>query len=111
MTSRERVKRSINFHNPDRCPMSLPEPYPNDICGTGITEDPEWKPWRTWEMEDCKQWEDEWHNVWKCLPNTTRGQVIGGVIKDWSEVESYRMPRMDLPLRYEHAKKTFAEEH
>ena len=42
-----------------------------------------------------KQWEDEWHNVWKCLPNTTRGEVIEGVIKDWSEVETYEMPRMD----------------
>ena len=109
MTSRERVKRCIDFEGPDRCPMSLPAPYPNDFCSVGITADPEWKPWRTWEFEDCKQWEDEWHNVWKCLPNTTRGEVIEGVIKDWSEIEDYRMPRMDLPLRYEHPRKVFAE--
>ena len=46
MTSRERVKRCINFENPDRCPMSLPAPYPHDFCGAGISADPDWKPWR-----------------------------------------------------------------
>ncbi len=110
MTSRERVKRCLTFTNPDRCPMSFPAPYPNDFCGSGITADPEWKPWRTWDLPDgVRQWEDEWHNVWKCLPNTTRGEVIEGVIKDWAEIETYQMPRMALPVRYEHAAKKFAE--
>ncbi len=110
MTSRERVKRCLTFTNPDRCPMSFPAPYQNDFCGSGITADPEWKPWRTWDLPDgVRQWEDEWHNVWKCLPNTTRGEVIEGVIKDWAEITSYKMPRMDLSVRYEHAAEKFAE--
>ena len=108
MTSRERVKRCITYTNPDRCPMSLPAPHPNDICGVGFAADPDWKPWRMWECEGYRQWEDEWHNVWKCLPNTKQGEVIEGVIKDWSEVESYQMPRMDLPVRYEKARADFA---
>lgn len=107
MTSRERVKRCINYQNPDRCPMQLPKV--GDLVGAHITADPEWKPWRTWEFEDCKQWEDEWHNVWKCLPNTTRGEVIEGVIKDWSELETYQMPRLDLSERYGNARKVFAD--
>ena len=107
MTGRERVKRCITFQNPDRCPMRLPDPYPNDICSSGTSGDPEWKPWRTWDYEDCKQWEDEWRNVWKCLPNTTRGEVIEGVIKDWSEVHTYQMPRMDLPSRYDRPREVF----
>ena len=77
--------------------MSFPAPHPHDFCGAGMTADPEWKPYRTWEFEDCKQWEDEWHNVWKCLPNTSRGEVIEGVIKEWSDLDNYKMPRMDLP--------------
>ena len=108
MTSRERVKRSLNYQNPDRCPLSMPD-YPNDMCGAGITEDPDWKPYRTWEVEDGWQREDEWHNVWRCLSNTTRGEVIEGAIKDWSELRDYKMPRMDLPSRYEHARKVFAD--
>lgn len=89
--------------------MILKPPYASDVIFGGITDDPEWRPYRTWEFEDCRQWEDEWHNVWKCLPNTTRGEVIEGAIKDWSELDSYQMPRMDLPERYVHASKTFAE--
>lgn len=109
MTSRERVRRSITYTNPDRCPMSLPAPYPNDICSGGFTPDPDWKPYRTWELPDgVRQWEDEWHNIWKCLPNTTAGEVIEGVIKDWSEVEDYTMPRFDLPGRYEKARANFS---
>lgn len=109
MTSRERVKRCLYYQNPDRCPMGLPAPYHSDIASAGTTPDPEWKPWRTWEFEDCKQWEDEWHNVWKCLPNTTRGEVIEGVIKDWSQVADYQMPRLDLPERYDKAREIFAQ--
>lgn len=108
MTGRERVKRCIEYKNPDRCPMSLPPPYPNDFCSAGITADPDWRPWRTWESTEFRQWEDEWHNVWKCLPNTSRGEVIEGVIKDWSDLDNYQMPRLDLPLRYEKARETFA---
>jgi uroporphyrinogen decarboxylase len=108
LTSRERVMRCINFEGPDRCPMSLPETYPNDFCSAGLTPDPEWKPWRTWHCEGFRQWEDEWHNVWKCLPNTTRGVVVEGVIKDWSDLDNYQMPRLDLPIRYEQARQIFA---
>jgi uroporphyrinogen decarboxylase len=108
VTSRERVKRCINYDRPDRCPMTLPEPYPNDISSAGISPDPEWKPWRTWESAEFRQWEDELHNVWKAFPNTTRGEVIEGVIKDWSEVETYQMPRLDLPLRYDKPREIFA---
>ena len=90
MTSRERVIRCINYQHPDRCPMILPEPYPRDVCFAEITQDPDWRPYRTWEFEDCRQWEDEWHNVWKCLPNTTRGEVIEGAIKDWADLGNYR---------------------
>ena len=109
MTSREIVKRCINYDNPIRCAMSLPAPHPNDFCGGGISADPDWKPWQTWDSPDFKQWEDEWHNVWKCLPNTTRGEVIEGVLKDWNDLPNYQMPRMDLPLRYDAPRQVFAE--
>lgn len=109
MNSREIVKRCINYNHPERCAMALPPPYPNDICGAGISADPEWRPWRTWDFPDFKQWEDEWHNVWKCLPNTTRGEVIEGVLKEWSDLEGYQMPRMDLPIRYSTARQLFAD--
>ena len=89
--------------------MILPEPYPRDAVFAEISADPDWRPYQTWEFEDCRQWEDEWHNVWKCLPNTTRGEVIEGAIKDWAELGGYAMPRMDMPARYEQARGRFAD--
>lgn len=91
--------------------MSLPAPYPNDIVIHGVGPDPEWKPSRTWDIPESegKQWEDEWGNVWKRFAITTGGEVIEGAIKDWSEVASYKMPRFDLPARYEAAAKCFEE--
>lgn len=110
MTSRERIKRAINYQNPDRCPMNLPDPFPNDIVSMGMSGDPDWKPSRTWDIPESegKIWEDEWGNVWKRFAITTGGEVIEGAIKDWSHLDSYAMPRFDLPVRYEKAKATFA---
>lgn len=109
MTSRERVMRCVTFSNPDAIPMSLPQPYPNDICGGGVDVDPDWKPNRTWEVEDGAQWEDEWHNVWRRFSNTTRGEVIEGALKDWADLDSYSCPRYDLESRYKKPKELFQE--
>lgn len=107
MTSRERVKRCISFEGPDRIPMSLPEPFPNDFAWIGQSADPNWKPSRTWVVEDGAQWEDEWGNVWKRFSNTTRGEVIEGAIKEWPDLDSYEFPTYDKQFRYEEAKKIF----
>lgn len=58
-------------------------------------------------MEDGAQWEDEWHNVWKRFGNTTRGEVIEGALKSWDSLDAYEFPRLDLPCRYDEAKKVF----
>lgn len=108
MTSRERVLRCLNFDNPDRIPMSLPDPFPNDFCGGGLSPDPDWKPYRTWEVEGGAQWEDEWHNVWRRFDTTRGGEVVEGALQDWSDLDSYVFPRFDLPSRYDDAGKVFA---
>ena len=107
MTGRERVIRCLSFTGPDRIPLSLPPPFPQDICGGPYLPDPDWKPYRTWEMENGAQWEDEWHNVWKRFGNTTRGEVIEGALKSWDGLDAYEFPRLDLPCRYDEAKKVF----
>ncbi len=109
MTSRERVIRCLTFSGPDRIPLMLPEPYPQDVCWGPLSPDPDWRPYRTWEMEDGAQWEDEWHNVWKRFSNTSRGEVIEGALKSWDQLDSYEFPRFDLPSRYEEAARLFEE--
>ncbi len=109
MTPRERVLRTLAFTGPDRPPCTFPAPYVNDLCGAGMSADPDWKPWRTYEtVNGLRQWEDEFHNVWRCLPNTTRGEVVQGALPDWADLDHYAMPRLDLEERYRQPAEVFA---
>ena len=109
MTSREIVLRTIHFQGPERIPMSLPDPYPKDVFSRGVSADPNWKPSRTFTPEQGAMWEDEWGNVWARLENFSKGEVVEGAIKDWSQLDGYRMPTYDDPSRYEAARAAFAE--
>ena len=109
MTSREIVLRTIRFERPERIAMSLPQPYPNDIAWRDITDDPNWKPSRTFAPEKGAMWEDEWGNVWARLDNFSKGQVVEGALRDWSQLADYRMPSVDDPARYQAAKAGFAK--
>lgn len=89
--------------------MRLPEPYPNDFVSVGTSDDPNWKPSRTFAPEQGAMWEDEWGNVWSRLDNFSKGEVVKGAIKDWSQLDDYHMPTYDDPARYQDARKKFAE--
>lgn len=110
MTSREIVKRSLDFTGPERIPMSFPDPYPNDFVGAGISppDDPTVNKWQLvenrWEMRD------EWGNIWGRLENFSKGEVIKGAIEDdWSLLDSYEFPKLELEERYEDARRIFSE--
>ena len=109
MSPREIVLRTIEFRNPERIALSLPEPYPDDIVWGGTSPDPEWKPSRTFPPEEGRKWEDEWGNVWAATTDFYQGEVVQGAIQDWSQLDRYRMPRFDDPKRYEKAAAGFAK--
>jgi len=109
MTPREIVLRTIRFQGPERIGLTLPAPYPHDIVSAGVSDDPEWKPTRTFHPEQGAMWEDEWGNVWARLDNFSKGEVVAGAIQDWSALDDYRMPAYDRASRYEKARATFAE--
>ncbi len=110
MTSREIVLRTIRFQRPARIAMSLPEPYPNDFLWSWVSDDLAWKPSRTFAPEKGAKWEDEWGNVWARLDNFSKGQVVEGALREWSQLDGYTMPRVDDPARYEDAAAVFAKE-
>ena len=109
MESREIVRRALSFAGAPRIPMTLPEPYPNDTVGAGANPDPDWQPARSWSVERGARWEDEWGNVWARLDDNVCGEVVEGALQDWSELDTYVMPTLDKPSRYEAARATFAE--
>lgn len=109
MTSKEIVKRALTFSGPERIPMGLPRPYPNDFVHVGTTPEPNTRatPWV--RKEDGWEMMDEWGNTWSRLENFSKGEVTKGVIQDdWKMLDSYSFPRYDLPERYERAKEVFA---
>jgi uroporphyrinogen decarboxylase len=108
MTPREIVLGTIRFEGPERIAMGLPHPYPNDFARAGISADPDWKPGRTFSPTSGAMWEDEWGNVWARLDNFSKGEVVEGAIKDWSQLDDYRMPTYDDPARYQQARAAFA---
>lgn len=110
MTSREIVFRTIEFREPERIALSLPEPHPNDIAWGNTSPDPEWRPKRTFPPEEGRKWEDEWGNVWAATTDFYQGEVAEGAIQDWSQLASYRMPTFDDPRRYQQAAASFADQ-
>src|SRR4030042_1056345 len=92
MPSREIVRRTIGFEGPERIAMSLPEPYPDDFVWGELAGDPKWKPSRTFAPEKGAMWEDEWGNVWARLDNFSKGLVVEGALREWSDLEGYRFP-------------------
>ncbi len=110
MTPREIVLRTIRFEGPERVAMSLPPPYPNDFVWGHLAPDPGWRPRRTFEVERGAKWEDEWGNVWARVDEFSKGQVVEGALRDWSDLDDYVMPSIDDPARYEEARQAFARE-
>ncbi len=107
MTPRQIVLQTIRFEGPERIAMSLPEPYPNDVVFGSLEPDPEWKPSQTFTPEKGAMWEDEWGNVWARLDDSSKGLVVQGALQHWSQLDTYRMPRIDDPTRYQAARETF----
>jgi len=110
MDSREIVLRAITFDNPERVAMTLPEPYPNDICTAGATADPRHRG-TEWAQRPSGGWEhtDEWGNTWQRLEGISKGEVARGVLEDWDLLDKVELPDYDLPERYERARRRFAE--
>ncbi|MBP8638566.1 MAG: hypothetical protein KBI34_05170 [Dictyoglomi bacterium] len=109
MDSREIVIKSLEFEGPERIPMTLPPPYPNDIVGVGLGPNPYVS--EEWEYRGNSRWErvDEWGNTWARLEAYSKGEVVKGAIEDWSQYDSYKFPPLDMDSRYDPARRIFKE--
>jgi len=111
MNSREIVIKTLTFDGPERTAMSLPEPYPHDMCSAGVGPDPE-RSGTAWEKVGAERWErtDEWGNLWARIEGHSKGEVARGAVEDWAQLDAVRLPDYDLPGRYDGARRRFAEE-
>lgn len=106
MTSREIVRRAIEFDSPPRLPFFLggswsdklsavTENFPNDVCDC-------------WEMDRQESgWffdnpaPDDWGCVWKRTNINNMGQVVGHPLGDWSALSTYKPPNPRNPFYFE----------
>ena len=64
MDSREIVLRSLAFSCPERIPMTLPAPYPNDVVHAGMAPSGDSQVGVWLEIDGKWHMRDEWGNTW-----------------------------------------------
>ena len=96
MTSREVVKRTINFETPDRYAFDFPEPYGSDFYLTGVDPSPDARP---------REGVDDWGCVWECLGTTQLGEVKESPLKDWKDFDKLTIPDIGRDDAFKHIRK------
>ena len=99
MTSREIVRRTLNYEHPERVAHSFEE---SDVCWAACSVKTRATEWQ----EVGSRWErtDEWGNLWARLDATSKGEVVKGVLTDLSELETYEFPDYSREQDYAHIK-------
>ena len=105
MTSRERVRRAIDFDRPDRLPFwqhVFPD-IPDDVCDC-------------WEMDRGRAgWffdnpvMDDWRCGWARTDMENMGQVVEHPLRDWATLATYRPPDPCDPFYFDRLEAEMAE--
>ncbi len=102
MNSRERVERALRFARPDRIPVSLPPPFPNDILECWPARPP---------LDTSKgPVRDEWGSLWASVSPGAIGEVVEPAIIDWDRCPHFRIPPVNDPERYASAARPIADD-
>jgi uroporphyrinogen decarboxylase len=112
MTSREIIQRVLDHNRPPRIGLTFSafdgEPRICDTIGAGPSADPNFEQKRWTDEAGGECWTDEWGCVWRRIPGKTKGgEVIKAPLKTWDDLDTYRLPALDDPRRYEAAARTF----
>ncbi|MCL2351169.1 MAG: hypothetical protein FWC55_01415 [Firmicutes bacterium] len=93
MTSKERVRRAINFTVPDRLPMQFNAFGVSDVA---------WLGWNQTGTGDhaVRETYDEWGCKWGRSEVQNMGRVTGNPLEDWESLAGYKFPDPDDPAFY-----------
>ena len=112
MTSREIIQRVLSRDDPPRIGFAF-SPYDgqerlNDFAGGGPAPSPDFREKR-WVDGPMEYWTDEYGNTWRRVTAVTKGgEVCKGALEDWSQLDTYELPDLDDPARYERLPEAFA---
>jgi len=95
MTSRERVKRILNFETPDRFAYNFPEPFGSDFNSTSPDPSPD---------KRLRQGKDLWGCIWQGFDYTNLGEVTDSPLKNWDDFHKLTIPSLDMEGQWDRAK-------
>lgn len=106
MTSREIVRRTLDFDSPERVARSFEDSDFRKVSPTTKTKATEWR------EPAGGRWEryDEWGNRWARIDRFSKGEVAEGVLEDFADFDSYRFPDYSKPEDYERVRKARREQ-
>jgi hypothetical protein len=90
-TSRELVKKALQFHSPERLPYDFPEQFGTDFYWAGMEPSPDARP---------RSGIDEWGAIWENIGEMNLGQVKEFPLKDWSDFNQLEIPDINDPRRW-----------
>ncbi len=108
--SREIVIKALNYDWPERIPLSLPSPYPNDFFG-GSYQLKNSKATDWYEIDENKEERiDEWGNVWRRIKGMSAGgEIHKGVLNNLNMIEKIELPDLDNYENYKEAEEKFSQ--
>lgn len=95
MTSRELVKRCIQFKGIERLPYDFSDKFGSDFAWVGMWPSPDDRPSNAI---------DEWGAYWENIGKNVLGEVKSFPIVEWSDLENLKIPDVNDPKRWEHLK-------
>lgn len=99
MTSREIIRRVIDFDDPPRIGRSFPQPYGSDFAHASFRDGPRAT---AWEQTAEDRWErtDDWGNRWYRGTTSTSGEVLRPCLETWDDLKHYEFPDYTEPARW-----------
>ncbi|MFO7870423.1 MAG: uroporphyrinogen decarboxylase family protein [Kiritimatiellia bacterium] len=97
MNSREIVRRTLDYDYPERVARSFGD---NDFYSVGSSVETHAAPWEQTKEGSWRR-TDEWGNVWSRVDDTSKGEVIKGILDDISALDGYEFPDYSRPEDYQ----------
>ena len=103
MTSREIMKRTLEFEGPERVARSF---KPSDMVGGGPQLP---NPAGEWKKINDREWQrtDEWGNIWRRIEDISKGEIHAGALGNLDEVETFPLPDFNNSGYYAAVKREF----
>ena len=108
MTPREIILANGTHDHPERIGLTFSGSRMNDMTGAGMGPSQTFQQKR-WTEGSREYYDDEWGNIWvRMIDGSQSGEVHDPAIKDWSQLDTLKLPDYDNPRRFDGAREAFA---